>query len=339
MGSAYSCQKAQNQGNFSNDGPLLVRSRSYCECDDNHCEEPVNQAPKNDQTITDDPGPDLDIMLCPDLASCATEMELERQENGSQWPAYERLHDNTEVDHEQPLAPSLSLHRLNDLYEDYIQKWESSEACRISRTVFQDVLNKKTTTPIDICMCLGLGSFSGETFSGKSEENENPWDVPMSQFVAFENWVAMINAHQGNKPRVFFQDPDFNALDREFLTGKGCIVIDTPNSNEVTTPETFLFTPGACYSVVYASLHQVFPALYLGIDFDKETDCRFRGYAVWKMLMDFLARRDKAYMAISSVHRDHEKELAQYGSSDCFPEQDWEIVYPLYYTSRTSTGQ
>ena len=305
-----------------------MKGRSYCESDDNHCEESKTCATENRNATTDDSGSDLDIMDYPDLASCAAHMELERQDNGSQWPEEECLQDYKGVDHGQPIGSLWNLPRLKDLYEDYLQQWENSEACRISRAVFQDVLNEKTSTPINNCICLGLGSLSGEL-----EGEENPWDVPMSQFVAFENWVTVIGEHQKKKPRVYFQDPSFNALDREFLTEKRFIVIDTPDSNEVITPETFLFTPGACYNVVHASLRQVFPALYLGIDFDKDWCCRYAGYAVWKMLVDFVATRDKAYMAISSAHVDYGNE-----SEGGYPGQDWEIVWPLYYTPKTTSG-
>lgn len=333
MGSAFSYQKAQSQENCSNHSPLLVRGRSYCECDDYHCEEPKPQTQGKSEAITDNSGSDIDIMFCLDLASCAAQMELVRQEDGSQWPENECLQDYKGVDHGEPLDPSLNLRRLNDLYEDYLQQWESSEACGISRTVFQDVLNKKTPTPINICMCLGLGSFSGKIVNG-----ENQWDVPMSQLVAFDNWVTMIETHQQTKPRVFFQDPSFNALDRQFLTERGCVVIDTPNSNEVITRETFLFTPGACYNVVHASLRQVFPALYLGIDFDRAWCCRLTGYAVWKMLTDFLATRNKAYMAISSAHVDYKKKWGGSGSKGGYRKQNWEIVFPMYYTPKKING-
>ena len=80
----FSYQKTQNQEDFDNHDPLLMRNRSYCECDDDHCEERNIQASENDETIIDILESQLDIMLCSDLASCAAEMELEREEDGSQ---------------------------------------------------------------------------------------------------------------------------------------------------------------------------------------------------------------------------------------------------------------
>ena len=105
MGTAFSYQKGQIQGDFNNHSPLLVKGRNFCHCDGNCCEEQETPIPEKDQTTTEDSGSDVNIMIYPDLASCAAEMELDREENGSQWPEEQCLQDYKGVDHGQPIAP------------------------------------------------------------------------------------------------------------------------------------------------------------------------------------------------------------------------------------------
>ena len=162
----------------------------------------------------------------------------------------------------------------------------------------------------------------------------------MAQLVAFEHWINLIKTHQETQPQVFFQDPDFNALDCEFLTSRGYTVIETPKSNDVITEKSFLFTPCACYQVAYVFLHQAFPALYLGISLEEDWDCVMEKGVGKKMLDRFLHQRDRAFVAISTHVLDYEREYGIPTPSIMPPEEDWQMIasaedchiaHPLYY--------
>ena len=70
---------------------------------------------------------------------------------------------------------------------------------------------------------------------------------------------------------VYFQEPRFTALDREFLTSRGHTILTTPESNEFINEETFLFTPYAPRHIVAVTLQKVHPAIFFGQRIDDQT--------------------------------------------------------------------
>jgi hypothetical protein len=64
---------------------------------------------------------------------------------------------------------------------------------------------------------------------------------------------------------VYFQDPAFNSLDKEFLKSRGYTVLHTPEYEDFMTTETFLFTPGVTMFLALAPIQVAYPALFQGI--------------------------------------------------------------------------
>ncbi|CAF9923974.1 MAG: hypothetical protein HETSPECPRED_005479 [Heterodermia speciosa] len=229
----------------------------------------------------------------------------------------------------QPILPGMTIQTLQEQHYESTQKWENSEPGRISAAVLRGVLNEQANLKITSCVALGLGSFSGglERFWGSLA------DAPMSQLVAFESWIKIIREHFQSSPKVYFQDPEFNDLDREFLTSLGYSVINTPASNDVLTEESFLFAPRCIFDVLWASLDHVFsrrldfPALCLGVDIAElyQDECP----ATQKLLDAFLNQRESVNMALSLCHKEEPPT-----TPGCCPErsiQNWEINHPLYF--------
>ena len=211
------------------------------------------------------------------------------------WDPYYTLPDPT-ICFPLPLLPGTNLSTLGAAHTSQRLLWETSEPCRKSREMFQTVLNLTSSQPIHICMCLNLGSLSGD----HSYTTWNPWSAPMARLVAFETWVHMIATHQKSEPLVIFQDPDFNDMDVEFLTSRGHIPIESPMSNDIVSENTFLFVPwneDDHGRAVCATLRKAFPALLLGFDADKD---RVRKGPVRRLLGRFVGQREWVELAVSA---------------------------------------
>ena len=249
-------------------------------------------------------------------------IQLQQSLNGTEerWPLRYSLPSWTYGP--RPFYPDIDLEVLCSEHSKQCQAWECSEAYHKSRPIFQETLNRISPQKIRNCLCLDLGSFSSEHWTPKAA---------IARLVAFEGWVAMIAKHQDSIPLVFFQDSFFTALDREFLTSKGHVVIDTPASGEVVTEDTFLFAPYCLDGSFCGTIRQAFPALMLG--FDIENRWIEKG-PVRRMVQDFESQREWEEIALSALDVDWEKKLGPAKPEDIKtipPPQDWELVHPLYY--------
>lgn len=223
----------------------------------------------------------------------------------------------------QPILPGMTIQKLQEQHHKSTQKWENSEPWRISAAALRDVLKENANLKITSCVALGLGSFSGGL--------ERSWgplaDAPMMQLVAFASWIKIFREHFQSSPKVYFQDPEFNGLDREFLTSLGYAVIDSPASNDILNEESFLFAPRCIFDVLWASLDHVFPALCLGVDIGKlyHLECP----ATQRLLDGFLNQRESVNMALSLCHKEEPPT-----TPGCCPRrwiQNWHISHPLYF--------
>ena len=223
----------------------------------------------------------------------------------------------------QPIVPGMTIQKLQEQLHESTQKWENSEPGRISAAVVRDILQKNANLKITSCVALGLGSFSGDL--------ERPWgslaDAPMSQLVAFASLIKIFQEHFQSSPKVYFQDPEYNDLDREFLTSLGYTVIDTPASNDVLTEESFLFAPRCIFDVLWATLDHVFPALCLGVNIDElyHVECP----PTQKLLEGFLNQRESANVALSLCHKEQPPTTPGLPPKPWI--QNWQISHPLYF--------
>lgn len=63
---------------------------------------------------------------------------------------------------------------------------------------------------------------------------------------------------------IYFQEPCFNALDREFLESKGYTVLQTPEFEDHMTTETLVYAPAVEQAVIYAAMQAALPAIFYG---------------------------------------------------------------------------
>lgn len=106
----------------------------------------------------------------------------------------------------------------------------------------------------------------------------------MAKLVAFESIIELLRQKHPLHPwRIYLQDPCFNDLDRGFLASLGYGVLVSPASNDYLTEQTFLFAPGNCWDVVFASLKKNFPALLVAEPLE-----RAKPYFYWRPWVEFL---------------------------------------------------
>ena len=153
-------------------------------------------------------------------------------------------------------------HSAQNLY------YERSLAKKKAVSVAARTIQKQLAFSITNCICLGLGSMAA-IFRGSNPTNVNNgkyFDLtPRAQLVAFEFWIQMLKKHN-HINHVYFQEPQFNDVDKVFLSSLGYEIIDSPASKDLITAETFLYTPYTNLDVVYHTMKSSFPALYIGND-------------------------------------------------------------------------
>lgn len=169
-------------------------------------------------------------------------------------------------------------------HQAHDKAWKSSSSYSRSRSTIHKLLQHPSLR-ITNAIFLGLGSLSSQPTSAACERS-------MAKLVAFESIIRLLREEHPLHPwRIYLQDPCFNDLDRAFLASLGYGVLESPASNEYLTEQTFLFAPGNCWDVVFASLKKTFPALLITnplegarpyfywrpqVEYIKETFCRTR---------------------------------------------------------------
>ena len=136
--------------------------------------------------------------------------------------------------------------------------------------VAHDLFTQPRGLKISNIICLGLGSLSGAvgrcccaTTTPEAEVRANT--EVMAQLVFLEEWIEQIRKHfEVPDSAIYFQDPMFNSLDREFLNSLVYTVISSPDSTFILNKETFLFAPFLEDIPLFMSLKTSFPAIYIG---------------------------------------------------------------------------
>ena len=153
-------------------------------------------------------------------------------------------------------------------HQKYTDAWTSSSGYSACREFLTNTVLKQANIHITQCMCLCLSSLSTQAY-----ECDKDYSRPMSQLVAFEGWVDSLSMCQPILPhalfpeednyspspetkhditKIVFQDPAFNALDKEFLSSRGYTVVDTPESDSYMSETTFLFSHEGVWEVSFS---------------------------------------------------------------------------------------
>ena len=157
---------------------------------------------------------------------------------------------------QQPPIEGVTSTTLSLRHQAYDKAWKSSSTYSRSRSTIQKLLQHPSLR-ITNAIFLGLGSLSSQPTSAACEHS-------MAKLVAFESIIRLLREKHPLHPwRIYLQDPCFNDLDRAFLASLGYGILESPASNEYITEQTFLFAPGNCWDVVFASLTKKSPALLI----------------------------------------------------------------------------
>lgn len=170
--------------------------------------------------------------------------------------------------YQAPLVEHVTLDVLLKHHDALTRYHKISPATREAKSLAARTINKQPNFSITNCICLGLGSMAGifhdSTHTNVSDAKD--FDLaPLSQLVAFEFWITILKKRSSIQ-HVYFQDPQFNAVDKAFLNSLGYEVIDSPASKDLITAETFLYTPYTNMDAIYNTMKGCFPALYIGND-------------------------------------------------------------------------
>lgn len=205
--------------------------------------------------------------------------------------------------------------------------WMESLEFHSFKELFINVILKQGRLKVSSGMCLGLGSLTASWDGkphGSGSENRS-----LCQLVAFEACIELLREyltfepsmcilmHAGTKNTIsdiYFRDPVLNELDRAFLSSRGYVILNTPESESHVTENTFVFTPGADWVVCLSPINTPFPpTLYITRDMTRQ--------AVFcceppKPNRD---RGDKASLTLFSVSIDAESPRFQPGEGEQIP--------------------
>lgn len=90
----------------------------------------------------------------------------------------------------RPVFKDMNFDVITVKHQKYTDIWRGSEAYRASFNLIEQTLLKQKHLEISLCMCLGLGSFTGVHDKEFGEESRNR---ALSQLVAFEGWVEQLS--------------------------------------------------------------------------------------------------------------------------------------------------
>ena len=151
----------------------------------------------------------------------------------------------------------------------YTDEWRSSSDYFACHELLTNTVLNQSNIQITQCMCLFLHTLSGQSMLLR-EGAEKTYVRGMSQLVAFEGWVELLSmchnlrshlcisqedSHsrspetKHNITKIFFQDPLLNSHDKQFLSSRGYIVLDTPQSDLHMSETTFLFAHNGPWEV------------------------------------------------------------------------------------------
>ena len=89
-----------------------------------------------------------------------------------------------------PVFKDMNFDAITVKHQNYTETWRDSAAYRASFELIEQTVLKQNHLEVSICMCLGLGSFTGVHHEDIAEKSRNR---SLSQLVAFEGWVEQLS--------------------------------------------------------------------------------------------------------------------------------------------------
>ncbi|KAK3078461.1 hypothetical protein LTS18_007452 [Coniosporium uncinatum] len=161
-----------------------------------------------------------------------------------------------------PQEKGLTVQKLQQEYERYRELLRASECARTVEAVLKRWQREgEGSWGIDTAVCVGLGQLSVEA----AVRRRAMWQLVL--FLHVVESLQGLGGGGGERVKMFAQEPNFTALDEEFLKGLGVEVVTHPRGAEMVTERTFLYAPFLPWFVLLRDvLPGKDPRLYVGID-------------------------------------------------------------------------
>lgn len=205
-----------------------------------------------------DLGPYKQITASPEEAKQRVLKLVDYQGNYELWP--------------NPVPKDASLETLSEQHQILNKYWMESPEFHSFKELFINVILKQERLMVSSGMCLGLGSLTAD-WHGKPHRSGTE-NRSLCQLIAFEACIELLRKYlafesstcilmpPGTKYAIgdiYFQDPVLNELDRAFLSSRGYVILNTPESESHVTENTFVFTPGAEWVVCLSPINTPSP--------------------------------------------------------------------------------
>ena len=152
----------------------------------------------------------------------------------------------------------LSFEEISAAFEKCAQHLQRVE-CREELT---RLLEQEHNVNITQCICLALGNF------GKRPGEDidfGEFTGPLHQLAVLTVLLQVLGTKHDIQ-NVYFQDPQFQPVEIQFLESLGYTVLDDPEAFDMMSASTFLFAPYCPDYVMCMALEPSSPALYVGND-------------------------------------------------------------------------
>ena len=187
--------------------------------------------------------------------------------------------------------PGLTLDDVTLEYENRTAKWRESQACAQLVRFFQTDILERPGFYVDSCVCVGVGSFTGEhPYYGDNRSmhqlgmletildvlrESRPFYTPScarnpcvpsskirGEICRYDEFL--LGCHTGRKSTVsdvFMQDPVMNSLDISFLQSRGYIVLQNPDAQNCASNASLLFAPNCEWYVIQGCFEIAHPTI------------------------------------------------------------------------------
>ncbi len=146
-----------------------------------------------------------------------------------------------------------TLEEVKTEFEYWKKVWEQSPACGELKALLAE---KEKRREIDNVVFLGMGSLQSSRREGRR--------ASATQLAALQTIVSEILG--GKEGNVVLQDPQFTALDEEFLASFGYAVVRDPEAFKLINEGTLVYAIH-CYADVYKAVSEgLRPATLIGTD-------------------------------------------------------------------------
>ena len=154
-----------------------------------------------------------------------------------------------------------TLETTHKQYKTLAGRWEDSSCRKELVDWVESSLLTLNNLDINQCICTGIGSFTGDRDAMYPARTHCSY----FQLAVFDTVLALL---QQKFPiqEIYFQEPQFNDLDKEFLQTKGYTIITDPEARNRMTTSTFHYAPRNEWYVVLDALVVAHPALFIGDD-------------------------------------------------------------------------